>query len=284
MVDEPTQTLETSTDDALSLGNVPLDEPGLSVEGDGNPQDAQGLPKEYKSYSDINWELIPEEVREDVLAGVKKMHGGLTRDHQELSDLRKKLPDVERKAQALDWLWAQPWFKQAYERSQNPSQAAETPEPSGLADQLGDDTSRAVQSEISRAVQQALAPYEERMQGLQQRVVAFDTEREMNQLAAEAAQKGWPDPRTRIGEIEASLRNGAGSLRAAYKDAVFDELPDVIERRAVEQYQQKLKKKADITLPPGGQPSGSHLTETFKGPNCVQDAVRATLRSMSAKR
>jgi hypothetical protein len=262
---EPTGT-------ALKAPEVPQ---GLS-------EPTRDLPEEFKPYSDLPWEQIPEDVRTEVLKGIKKFHGGMTKHQQEYKRLQQELPELQERSAMLEKLVNEPWVREAYEAHQKGLKPNE-PQPS-LTEQFDPEQATALERIIEQKVQERLNPVSSQLTSLQQQQLNAQTKGDLERLSAEAKAKGWPDPYDRMNDLYAQVTSGAArSVEEAYKLSVFDELPDLIRTQAQKATMTELQQKASQTVSPIASPGGTPSQQSFKGRNAVADALAASIKELAGR-
>lgn len=248
---------------------------------------SQELPEEYRPYSMIDWEQIPEESRPAILEGVKKFQGNMTRTQQELAELKQQLPEYQRQAQLLEQLVNEPWVREAWKRQQSgePAPSATPPEPAvNLTDYLDRDAATAIDKLVEAKLQERLGPLSNQIQQVQQGQTQMEAKAEIAALSQEAAQKGWPDPLKLMGDMYRIVSEGrAGNVRDAYwlcaRDGILEHTTDAARRSITEE----LKGKAERTAPVAPRVSGTPGQQSFTGNGAVLEALRASAKEIASQ-
>jgi len=298
MTEDP--TLEAPTVVGESEGTENLTPP----ETEGEPVSfgqSQELPEEYRPYSQIPWEYIPEEIRPQVLEGVKKIQGGVTRRLQEIKELEKQAAEWRQKAEVFDQLSRDPAFLQWYsQRLQGGTGQSQAPQPQpqespatapsleeltelGLEPQAVKKLEQALESKV----QQAVKPLTDQLNLLLNQVVKSEMDRRLSELRALAKERGWPSPDEKLSQIYQVLTEGkATDLEAAYKLVIFDELPELLSRREREQIQKEMQAKAQASVPPSSGPAGVPRHELYygQGQEPIWKALQAAKRELLQRR
>mgnify|MGYP006287029313 CR=1 FL=1 len=262
-----------------SDGGQPAEpDPGQATEpapGSSEPD----LSPEYKPYSDIPWDQIPPESREGVLKGVKKMHGGMTRQQQEVAELR-------RRSQMLDELVNQPWVRQAWEaqqKGQTPGAQSAEPTPD-LTEHLDSEAVKAIDSLVNQRLQMIDSKYNQEISSLRQQQLNAQVKTDLAELRELAQQKGWPSPDEKMQEMYTLLSNGeVKNLQTAYRQAIFDDLPDLVSKNVRTAQQQQIQRKAQTSIPPGNNSPSNLAPSEFDGPDAVAKALEQSIRELQAR-
>lgn len=257
-------------------------EPG-APEGPSEGPSAE-LPEEFKPYSWLPWDQIPEDTRQEVLQGVKKFHGDMTRSSQEAKKQLEGVTQFREKANMLDQLFNEPWFQEAFYKSQgySPGGASSSsqnamPDPTSLSE-MGMDTDqiKAINQLVSGEIQKGVKPLADQLSHLRKQVSIFQFNRELEELRAYAKEHGLPPPDDRMNEIEQLIIQGqARDAKSAYRQSVFDEAQKLAEKRGRERYREEIQKKAESSIPPGTSPAQSPRGREFSGRNALADALQA---------
>lgn len=235
------------------------------------------LPEELRPYSMIPWDSIPEENRQAVLEGVKKFHGGMTKQQQDVSRLKKDMDEFRRKADLLDQLVAEPWVREAWDRHQKGQNfTAQEPEKSvNLAEHLDADAAKAIETIIERALDKRLNPISNQITTLSQEQANVKAKTELADLAKMAAEKGWPSPYERLDGMSQLVAIGrAKSVEDAYRISLFDELPELIENKTKKSLHEELKSKAGKTVAPVMGPPQNGRAQLYTGRDAILKAFR----------
>lgn len=259
---------------------LPLDEDRADAP-DAMVGPSEDLPEEYKPYSMIPWDQIPEEARETVLSGVKSFHGGLTKHQQELADLRKQFPELQKRSQILDQMISDPRFRAMWEQSQRPPAATPPPDNGpNLTEHVGAEAAKAIQEVVERLVSQRVGEVTGKLDVLRHDVTASRASQDLSALRVEAERNGWPSPDEKLTEMYNLVAGGAPDIQTAYKLAVFNDLPKVVETRTRESVLNELKKKAESSVPPGTTPHGRPSPEMFSGRDATLRALKTSMREL----
>jgi len=245
------------------------------------------LPEEYRPYSQFPWDDIPEESRGEFLAKLKQFHGDMSRNQQELGDLRKEVAGAKQKAQWFDELTGQKWFMDAYMHQQQPP-AQQAPEASfeklgeyGIDPQASKLLGQSVQAEVQRSI----APVLQQLQLLQQSIVSQSTQSALNNLKEKAKAQGWPDPTQHIGKMSEIIeRQGVRDVETAYKMALFDDILKSTETKARTSLKDELQRKAAATVAPYSGPAETPGEEQFVGADAVLRAFQQAKAEVTRRR
>jgi len=258
-----------------------LPEEDRAIAPDAEVGPSEDLPEEYKPYSVIPWDQIPDDARESVLNGVKAFHGGLTKHQQELADLRKQFPELQKRSQILDQMISDPRFRAMWEQAQRPAPPP-SPQESGpnLTEHVGADAAKAIQDVVERLVSKRVEEVTGRLDSLRHDVTASKASQDLSALRVEAERNGWPSPDEKLTEMYNLVSSGVPDVQTAYKLAVFNDLPKVVEHRTRESVLNELKKKADASVPPGNTPPGRPSPEQFSGRDATLRALKTSMREL----
>ena len=269
-----TEALETQEAVPESVGTTPEEATGLS--------EPKELGEEYKPYSMIPWDQIPEEQRQSVLDGVKKFHGGMTRGQQDTAKLRAQVVELNRKAELLDQLVAEPWVREAWEAHQKGQSVAKQPEPTvNLTEHLEPDVAKAVEAMIERKVSERIGPLNSQLTNLNQEQANARAKSELADLVKKTGDSGLPDPYEHLDVMAQIVAAGrAKTVEDAYRLAVFDNVPELAKEKARKTLQEELQSKASKTVAPtmGGAKNGA--VATYSGRDAVLNAFRDTKREL----
>ena len=269
-----TPSKEVTTDEGSvrdAFGDGLSDQPEVGVQ----PTPEQ-LGEEFKPYSQFPWDKLPPEAREEFLAGVKKFHGDMTKGHE---DLRRQRDETSQKAKWFDELTGQDWFMKAYMGQKNGGVAQEPERPKiekltefGIERPAVDQLQAVIRDEM----QNALKPYQQHLQSLQQVILDRQAADELSEIRTFATEKKLPSPDDIVPRMSELLRSGeARSLKAAYRIAVFDDALGLAEQRGRKTLEEELQRKAGATFPPTRGPSQAPGEEQFVGRDGVMEAFRA---------
>ena len=260
-----------------------------SAESVATPEDAtglsepEGLPEEYKPYSMIPWETIPEEQREAVLAGVKKFHGGMTKGQQEAAKLKGQMAELSRKAELLDQLVEEPWVKAAWKQVQS-GQSVPAVEPEKtpvLSDHLDSEAAKAIEAMVQKAIESKLGPLSSQLSSIGQEQANSRAKNELADLAKKAGDNGWPDPYERLDAMAQVVATGrAKSVEDAYRLATFEDVPGLVKEKTRSSVMEELKAKAGKTVSPTMGSSQNGKSETYSGRDSVLRAFRDAKREL----
>jgi hypothetical protein len=248
------------------------------------------LPEEYRPYSNIPWNEIPEHAREDVLKAVKTFQAGMTRSSQEAAELRREAPELRQKAEVLERLTADPGFNQWYQQryygapAQQQQQAPQGQPTEKLREFLDADGVNALNATIQQAVHRAVAPLHQRLEQVNQSAVTDRATRDLENLKQEVAEKGWPSVDEHISQMTNLLsQRRATDVRDAYFLATKESLVEAEVKRALKAKQDRLQQKADTTFKPNVGPAASPGEEVFHGEEATLQAYRAAKREAQAQ-
>jgi hypothetical protein len=247
--------------------------------GEGVSQTPQ-LPEEFRPYSDIDWSLIPESNREDVLKGVKKFHGGMTRNQQEYKRLQVRVPELEERSRMLDQLVNEDWVKKAWDAHQKGQTPGEPPAPP-LTEQFDPEQAAALQRMVDQKVSEIVGPLNHQLQSLHETQNQAKAKSELERMEAFASENGLPPPGDIMSDLYAQVSSGqATTVEQAYKMAMFPKLKEIAEERGRQSALTELQKKASSTVAPSTGPHGSPSTPGFTGRNAVLEAYRHTVANL----
>jgi hypothetical protein len=232
-------------------------------------------------------------VRDDALQGLKKFHGSMTRDHQEL---KRQLASHQEKANFLDYLYQQPEIQRALQsisgrgQGQTQGQAVLDGESadanSGKLSDFGIDpeVEKLLQQSTDSRVKQAVEPLLNQVNALKQQIADREVRDQLQQLKATAERDGLPDPNERLSQIREIIANRrASSLEDAYRLSIQEDLPKIYSEKAKREYQDKMTSKAQNTMPPGVGPSLSPHSPSFTGSDAVEKALSAAEQELNLK-
>jgi hypothetical protein len=290
----PQGDVEVRPNEGLSLPQPGRDPSSAPSQGVSDGLSAEQLPEEYKPYNDyLPWEQIPDEVRDDALQGLKKFHGSMTRDHQEL---KRQLASHQEKANFLDYLYQQPEIQRALQsisgrgQGQTQGQAVLDGESadanSGKLSDFGIDpeVEKLLQQSTDSRVKQAVEPLLNQVNALKQQIADREVRDQLQQLKATAERDGLPDPNERLSQIREIIANRrASSLEDAYRLSIQEDLPKIYSEKAKREYQDKMTSKAQNTMPPGVGPSLSPHSPSFTGSDAVEKALSAAEQELNLK-
>lgn len=269
------EAVETQDPVPESLGTEPEAATGVS--------EPQELGEEYKPYSMIPWDQIPEEQRPAVLDGVKKFHGGMTRGQQDTAKLRSQVVELTRKAELLDQLVAEPWVREAWEAHQKgQSVSKQEPAPSvNLTEHLEPDVAKAVEAIIERKVSERIGPLNTQLTNLNQEQANARAKMDLADLVKKTGEHGLPDPYEHLDIMAQIVAAGrAKTVEDAYRLAVFDNVPELAKEKARKTLQEELQSKASKTVAAtmGGSKNGA--VSVYSGSDAVLKAFRDTKREL----
>jgi hypothetical protein len=240
------------------------------------------LSEEYKPYSMIPWDQIPEEQRPAVLDGVKKFHGGMTRGQQDTAKLRSQVVELTRKAELLDQLVAEPWVREAWEAHQKGQSVAKQPEPTvNLTEHLDQEAAKAIEQIIEKKLSERIGPLNSQLTNLNQEQANARAKMELADLVKKAGEKGWPDPYERLDVMAQVVAAGrAKTVEDAYRLATYDDVPDLVKEKTRKTLTEELQSKASKTVAAtmGGAKNGA--VATYSGRDAVLNAFRDTKREL----
>lgn len=276
-------------DELMGLSESASQQLGLTPDDNAAPP-PQELGEEYKPYSQFPWDRIPEDVREETLKTLKQFHGDMSRKASRAAELEKELTDSRQKAQWFDALTSEPWFREAYQAHQAgsaaPPKQAPTTDLSELSEYgLDEKATRLLKKFVDDQMGNAVSPINQTLGYIQQQLVNDQVEREMGSLRQLAVDKGWPSPDEKLSRMsELMQQNRARTPTDAYRLAVMDEVVDITAKSARAGFEQELKSKAQRTLPPSRDTTGTPQEESFTGPDAVQRAFQASLQELAGRR
>lgn len=278
------------SDDGLSDG-ITGGTGATGTEGSEQPAaQSDQLGEEYKPYSQFPWDKVPADVRQEFLSKVKQFHGDMSRNQNELGELRKRATESGQKAQWFDELAGQKWFLDAYMRQQGggagsngatatDSAAAEKAQLEKLAEfgidrNATDILKTAMRGEFSTA----LAPFQQQLEYLQRSIMDRAARDELAEVRKFAAEKGLPSPDEIVPKLTQLIQSGeAKNVWGAFKIATFEDAQASAERRAKATVVEDLQRKSATTLPPYSGPASTPSEEQYTGRDGVLRALKAAV-------
>ena len=278
-----------------NLDSVPSEQEGVP-----NPDERQferestdDLPDVYKPYKNVlPWADIPPEARDKALAGVKELHGNVTRAQQEAAELRKQMPELQDKLNYLEDMYRHPEMQKAIElmrsggqgnnggTGQAPVADLEKLSDYGIDNEAGKILGNVMRNELKGAIE----PLNNQIRFLQQQAADKDARSQLSDLTKEALSKGLPDPNSKLSQIRDIITDRrATNVADAYYTAIRDEMPQIFKDRALKDYQSELNKKAEQTPPPGYGPSVSPQQRDFTGVDAIERALKASEQELGLK-
>lgn len=249
---------------------------GIPMPGttDGLSEATDGLPEEYKPYSMLPWEEIPEETRDKVLAGMKKFHGGMTKQQQDVARLKAEMTEYKRQAGLLEQLTNEPWVKAAWEAHQRGQSAVPQPQveekPVKLDEHIDKEAASAIETLIERAIEKRMNPLALQVNNIGQEQANSRAKVDLDNVVNDAAQKGWPSPHDYLDKMSQLVATGrARSVEDAYRLAIFNDMPNVVETRTRQSLKDELNKKASSTVAPRIGPGTNGKTQMYSGKDAV---------------
>ena len=252
------------------------------------PEEAAGssepeLGEEYKPYSMIPWDQIPDEQRPAVLEGVKKFHGGMTRGQQDVAKLRSKITELTRDSELLHQLTNEPWVIDGWEaHKRGQTVQKKEPEPSvNLSEHLDKEAASAVESIIERKLNERIGPLNTQLVNLNQEQANARAKMDLAELVKKTTEKKFPDPYERLDVMSQIVAAGrAKTVEDAYKLATYDDLPELMKDTARKTLTEELQGKASRTVAAtmGGPKNG--VAAKYSGPEAVLNAFRDTKREL----
>ncbi len=252
------------------------------------PQPAGDLLEEEKPYSQFPWLQMDAATREATLAAVKKFHGDMGRGQTEAGELKRQVAEYQDKANWLDSVTAQPWFQQAYQAHMNGQQvatpAAEAP-PSfeGLTEHgLDADAVKLMDQAVEAKLRNILGPLGQKLENLERSMVQGETNTQLDAVTKWAVDKGYPTPADKMPLIRQLIQAGrATTIEDAYRLAISDDVPGLVETKTRAQVQADLKKKQEQFIPPGQSVAGSPQAD-FAGESGIKAAMAEALDELTA--
>lgn len=241
------------------------------------------LPEEFKPYSQFPWQEIPGETREEFLTALKKFHGDMSRGAQEAAELRREVPELRQKADALDRLTSDgkfwEWYN-AYTQGNLPANQAQSGQTeSSLTEYLDQNAVTGIQKLIQDEIRRAVGPLAQEVQATRQLSLTEMGQRQLNQLRQKVESHGWPSLDEKIPEMRRLVQGGrANDLEDAYFLVCREEITRQEVNKALKSQREQLQHKADTTIGPGFSPSTPPGVGVFDGPNATLEALRASMK------
>jgi hypothetical protein len=246
--------------------------------GEGSSFESQ-LPEELRPYSMIPWDRIPQEQWDSVLKGVKEFHGGMTKGQQELAQVRRKLPELERRSQMLEKLVNEPWVREAWEAHQRGEKIGgpKKPESPPLGEHFDPDQAKTLEATISNAVERRFGELAVQLQSLQHQQTQTQAARDLEGLRVSAEKQGLPSPDTVLERMYSLVSSGqARDINSAYRLAIFEDLPSLMEQ-AKKTAINGLQKKASSAPAPNLGINGTPGRELFVGKDSTLRALESAM-------
>ena len=254
------------------------------------PQPVAGdLREAEKPYSQFPWLQMDEATRTETLAAVKKFHGDMGRTQTEVGELKRQVAESQDKANWFDSVTAQDWFRNAYQahmngQTVNPAAPAEKP-PSfqGLTEHgLDSDAADLMDRAVEAKLQKILGPLGHKLENLERQLVQGQTDNQLDAVTKWATEKGYPTPAERMPLMRQLIQAGrATTIEDAYRLAIADDVPGLVETKTRAQLQAELKQKEQQFIPPGQSMSGSPQQD-FAGEAGVLAAMAEARSELSA--
>jgi len=186
------------------------------------------LPEEFKPYSQFPWRDLPDETREEFLQHLKKFHGDMSRGAREAAELRRDLPELRQKADALDRLTSDgkfwEWYN-AYTHGNLPASNQPAANEPALTEYLDQNAVTGIQKLIQDEVRRAINPLAQEVQATRQLSLTEMGQRQLNQLRQKVESNGWPSLDEKIPEMRRLVQGGrASDLEDAYFLVCRDEI------------------------------------------------------------
>lgn len=244
------------------------------------------LSEEYKPYSQFPWERLPPDVREEFLGQVKKFHGDMSRNQNELGELRRQSAELRQKAEWFDQLAGQRWFMDAYMRQQQGGGAPPAEAAAGERAKLerltefgiDPNATNILKSAMEEQVEGRLAPLKQQLGYLQQTLMDRAAKDELGEVRKFAAEKGLPSPDDIVQKLTTLIQSGeAKSIWGAYRIATFEDAQAAAEKRARTTITDDLRRKSEQTMPPYAGPASAPAEEQYTGRDGVIRALRAAV-------
>jgi hypothetical protein len=241
---------------------------------DQGPSEVEGLPEEYKPYSMLPWNEIPEEVRDKVLSGIKSFHGGMTKQQQEFARMKADMAEYKHKSMLLDQMVNEPWVKAAWKAHQDGQSIAPVEEkPIRLDEHLDKDAASAIETMVERAIAKKLDPLSAQIGNLSQDQANVRAKQDLDILVKKAQDSGWPTPMDYFDQMSQLVASGrARSVEDAYRLATYEDFPKMVETKTRKSLQEELSKKASNSIAPRMGPGTNGKSHLYSGRDAVLKA------------
>lgn len=285
-----TDSANAPADETLQgLSEESLDVLGLGEEQAPPPPQSEGLPEEYKPYSQFPWDKMDPETRQETLEKLKKFHGDMSRNSQEVAELRRTNAELQSKAEWLDSLANQPWFQEAYQAQMSgptstPPPSHEEPPSFNQLNEYGieGDAAKVMDKAVDAKLQQMLGPLAQKLEFLERSIVQDQTNMTLRELTSYAKQNGYPLPASKMAQMREVIRSGrANNVRDAYMLAISGDVPNVVATKTRAQLQKELEQRQKKSIPPGRSASGTP-SQDYSGPDGIQRALADARRELSS--
>jgi len=234
------------------------------------------------------WDEIPDErVRQSVLKAIKVHQGNATKAQQEAAELRRNVEALNEPAQAWEYYSQQDWFRDAFNRAQNPQQQTphqqtqqsfEKLDELGVQDEINKLVSSTVQQAVKQALEQQLSPAMKEINGFRQQFINNSVTSQVAEINEMASKQDLPQFETVALQVKRALEaHPTMDVKQAYSLVISQQLPEIIKRQAEKQG----PARPDLLPPPPSRAGLLQGDKKFLGPNGTMNAVNVARQEMA---